>query len=88
MRQPVTQKKEEATAGELLGFIRKRFAVGDDRPLDARTPLFSEGIVDSIGLLEMISFIEERFRVTVHPSDLVLENFESVGAMCRFLDRQ
>jgi acyl carrier protein len=49
-------------------FVRERFriAVGT-RGLSAESPLFSTGVIDSFGLLELIAFLEDEYGVTIDP---------------------
>jgi len=46
---------------------------------DRDTPLFSSGIVDSFGVLELIAFLEEAFTIDLDPSQHELEEFDTVG---------
>jgi acyl carrier protein len=48
--------------------------------------LLANGVVDSLGLLKMIAWIEERFTVPIEDDDLDPDNFRSVGAIDRFVD--
>jgi len=51
--------------------------------------IFDEGILDSMGLLGLISFLKENFNIQVSDKDLTEENFESVKAITNFvLQRQ
>ena len=43
--------------------------------------LIQEGIIDSLGIFLMISFIEQEFGVKIGPPEVVLENFETVNAI-------
>jgi len=52
------------------------------------TLLFEEGIFDSMGLLHLISFLEEEFCINVADSELDSANFGSVAAIASFLDRK
>jgi acyl carrier protein len=54
-------------------------------PLSNETPLLEEGILDSLGLLQLVVFLEERFGIPVDETDLVPENFASVGTICAYL---
>ena len=49
-------------------FVHQRFrlAVGSQR-LSAESPLFSSGVIDSFGLLELIAFLEDAYGVTIDP---------------------
>ena len=52
------------------------------------TLLFEEGIFDSMGLLHLISFLEEEFSINVADSELDGSNFGSIVAIATFLERK
>ena len=54
-------------------------------PLANDTPLLESGILDSLGLLRIVVFVEERFGITMGDEDLLPENFASVDAICAYL---
>jgi acyl carrier protein len=54
-------------------------------PLANETPLLDSGILDSLGLLRLVVFLEERFEITMGDADLLPENFASVNAICAYL---
>jgi acyl carrier protein len=54
-------------------------------PLGNTTSLLETGILDSLGLLRLVVFIQERFGIMVDDVDLVPENFDSVDAICAYL---
>ena len=54
-------------------------------PLSNETPLLETGILDSLGLLRLVVFLEERFAITMDDVDLMPENFVSVNAVCAYL---
>ena len=56
--------------------------IGDD------TLLFDEGIFDSMGLLNLISYMEENFNIKVADSELDEANFGSINAISSFLKRK
>ena len=49
------------------------------------TDIFEEGIIDSIGLLSLISFLEESFSVDVNPEDVTPMNFTSPRDISKFI---
>jgi acyl carrier protein len=63
----------------IAGFISTRFraAIGT-KSVDGDTPLFSSGIVDSFGVLELIAFLEEQFGVDIDPARYELSQFDTV----------
>jgi acyl carrier protein len=54
-------------------------------PLSNDTPLLDSGILDSLSLLRLVVFLEERFETTMGDADLLPENFASVNAICAYL---
>ncbi len=54
-------------------------------PLANTTSLLETGVLDSLSLLRLVVFIQERFGITVDDVDLVPENFDTVDAICAYL---
>ena len=54
-------------------------------PLTNETSLLDSGILDSLSLLRLVVFLEERFEITMGDADLLPENFASVNAICACL---
>jgi acyl carrier protein len=50
--------------------------------------IFAEGIFDSMGFVLLINFIEETFHFKAKDSELLEDNFESIDAMSRFVERK
>ena len=47
-----------------------------------------EGIVDSVGVLELVLFVEQTFGVDVHDQDITPDNFDSVSRLANYIRRQ
>jgi acyl carrier protein len=54
-------------------------------PLANDASLMDSGILDSLSLLRLVVFLEERFGITVGDADLLPDNFSSVNAICAYL---
>ena len=54
-------------------------------PLGNQTPLLETGILDSLSLLRLMVFLQERFGIVVDDLDLVPEHFASVDTICAYL---
>jgi len=66
-------------------FIVDNFLFGDGKKLSADTPLFEKGIIDSTGVIELVAFIEDNFRIVVNDDELIQNNFSSLNAIDKFL---
>lgn len=69
----------------IMNFIVENFLFGDNSQLKTDTPLFEKGIIDSTGVLELVSFIEEKYNITFQDDELVQDNFSSISAIEKFL---
>ena len=59
----------------------------DDETLSSDEPLLGSGIVDSLGIMRLVSFIEEEFGVEVPEEELVPEHFQTVNRLTAFVER-
>ena len=73
---------------EIRQFIADRFLFGDDNKLDSDASLLEAGIIDSTGILELISHLEEHYGVKVNDDELVPENLDTIASICVFLDKK
>jgi acyl carrier protein len=71
---------------EIRLYIVNTFLFGDGARLSDDTPLLETHIVDSTGVLEIVSFLEERFGIRVHDQELVPENLNTINNIARFLE--
>jgi acyl carrier protein len=71
------------THDDLIAFIRDGLNI--DTPIDAETELFSTGLLDSVSMVSLIGYIEEKVRITVQPGDVTLENFDSVQRIADYV---
>jgi acyl carrier protein len=71
----------------LAEFVRNELLHGRKVALTGDTDLLSAGIVDSLGILRLVAFMEERFGVRVPDEDVVFENFQSIQSMASYVSR-
>lgn len=51
------------------------------------TPLLEAGVLDSIGLVRLVQFIEERFGISIPDADMGAELFESPASVAAYVAR-
>ena len=56
--------------------------------LDDDDSFLEKGIIDSTGILELVSFIENEFKIEVKDEDLVPDNFDSVSRLTSYITRR
>jgi acyl carrier protein len=69
-------------------FIVENFLFGDDNGLKNDTSFLDEGIIDSTGILELVSFLEEEFSISVEDEELIPENLDSIMNVVAYLERK
>ncbi len=73
----------------LRAFVVENFLFGQPDPsMTDDAPLVENGTLNSTGVLELVAFIEEEFGIEVDDTELLQENFGTIGAMTRFVSRK
>jgi acyl carrier protein len=70
---------------DVQNFIKQNFYAAQKLDIAPDDSLLDNGIIDSTGVLELVSFLEGRYNVTVDDSEMVPENLDSIAAIVRFL---
>ena len=73
---------------EIRKFIAEKFLFGEDNNLPSDASLLEAGIIDSTGVLELISYLEEQFKIKVDDDELVPENLDTIAGVCKFLSKK
>lgn len=69
---------------ELVAFIDRDVSTGHD-PVRADTDLVMTGLVDSLGVVLIVEWLEERLGIRIDPADVVIEHFDAVDSMVDYL---
>jgi acyl carrier protein len=67
-------------------FIRDNFYLPDDIELTHDTSLPDQGIVDSTGMLEIISFLERTFAIQVPDDEILPDNFDTIERIAAYVE--
>jgi acyl carrier protein len=74
---------------EVRSFIIENFLFGDDAyPLEDSLSLIENDLIDSTGILELVSFLEERFGVALSDAEIVPDNLDSLDRIAAFVTRK
>ncbi|MGA1440903.1 MAG: acyl carrier protein [Ilumatobacteraceae bacterium] len=90
MTDPTTTPPIDRTsmfADRLVRFIADEVATAPD-PIEVGTDLVMTGLVDSLGVVLIVEWIERQLGIRIDPADVVIEHFESVAAMVAYLSRR
>lgn len=69
-------------------YVVENFMFGDDDGLEEFTSFQESGIIDSTGILELVNFLEEQFRIAIADEELIPQNLDSIQKVVSFLDQK
>ena len=80
---------QDSLRKELREFIVETFLFGDESETFTDNDSFMQkGIIDSTGVLELTSFLEEKYRVKVEDEELIPANLDSIDNLIGFIGRK
>ena len=75
----------QAVVQQIAAFVKDQFNVREPSQIDQNMELFREGIVDSMGVLTLMRFLEQTFQIQIEPREMLVENFATIAAMREFV---
>ena len=70
----------------IKSFILNEYLPGEDPgALTDTTPLMTTGILDSIAVLKVVTFLENQFGITIEPHEAVVDNLNTLSDIERFV---
>jgi acyl carrier protein len=70
----------------LIEMIQTEITYGE--PVEPDADLLLTGLVDSIGVVRIVTWMEDHLDIEIDPVDVVLENFQTVELMVAFAQRR
>ena len=76
----------DTIAREIKEFVVNNFLFGQEGAgLTYDQSFLESGIIDSTGVLELVSFLEQQYKITVADRELLPENLDSIENVTRFV---
>lgn len=75
------------TKSDIFNFLKTQFAI-EEKDVDENTGLFSEGLLDSFSIVDLVVFIENTSGVKMQPTDVNLDNLDSVAKILNFISKE
>ncbi len=69
-------------------FILDELLIGSKAKLGYDESLIDSGIVDSLGLLRLMAFVEKEFNVAIEDDEVIGENFQTINVMKALIERK
>ena len=74
---------------DLRRFVIDNFPFGQaGEGLSNDDSFLDQGIIDSTGVLELVTFLEETYDIKVEDEELIPDNLDSINRLVRFLERK
>ena len=78
-----------AVATSVRQFIADSFNYrGDTESLGESVSLLESGLIDSMGVLELVTFLESEFPITIADDEMLPTNLDTIGAIVAFIQRK
>jgi acyl carrier protein len=72
----------------LTRFLTDEILTGTATILEPDDDLLTSGLLDSLGVMQLVWFIEREFEVQVPPEDVTIDHFESIDAISEYIERR
>lgn len=72
---------------DIIKFITTEVSLDPEYPVGGSTDLLLTGLVDSLGVIDIVGWIEDKHGIMIDPADITLENFQTVDQMVGFVQR-
>jgi acyl carrier protein len=74
---------------QIKDYIARNLLFSDNGyPYSDDVSFLDEGIVDSVGVMELVAFVEDNFHISVEDLDITPENFDSVSKIATYVRRK
>ena len=83
-----SQSECHSAEHELTEFVVDNFLFGCSTALAGDDSFLEKGIIDSTGILELVTFVEDRYRITIEDRELLPDNLDSVNRLAAFIRRK
>jgi acyl carrier protein len=72
---------------ELRQYVARQMLEGQDDGLDEATPLLELGVLDSVSLVSLVAFVEQRFDIHIPGGELGPHNFKDLRSITALIER-
>ena len=72
--------------GNIKDYILEEFVPDGDIDVEDGTNLLEEEVVDSLGIFTLVSFIENKFNVSIDAEEVNLDNFETLSSITKLVE--
>lgn len=81
-----SEHQVEASGRVIAEYINTEIIGANGRDVGLDDELLLDGHIDSLGIVRLVSFLEERFEKPVPPDQVTIENFRTVATIARYVE--
>ena len=76
----------DSNEARIREFVMKTFPLARKNGIKADEKWLETGMMDSLGILDLVQFLEKEFAIHVSDDELLPENFESLNSVVSFVN--
>ena len=73
---------------DIYNFIVDNFLYGKPNGLSREESLLGRGVIDSTGVLELVTFVQDHFGISIEDDEVIPNNLDSVANLVNFVSRK
>jgi acyl carrier protein len=73
---------------DIRSFVIDTFLFGEDDGLKDDSSFLEEGIVDSTGIMQLVSYLQEQYLVSIEDEELIPDNLDSIQRVTTFIEEK
>jgi acyl carrier protein len=73
------------SSDDIVDFLAKSLRI-DTTDVNCDTKLFTDGILDSVAMVDLVMFLEQKSGARIEPTDITLDNLDSINNILTFLE--
>jgi len=73
---------------EIHNFVVENFLFGKADGLGCDESLLGKGVIDSTGVLELVTFLQEHFAITVEDEEVIPDNLDSIKSLVAYVTKK
>lgn len=73
---------------DIRGFIVENFLFGEEGGLEDDSSFIEQGIVDSTGIMQLVSYLQEQYRIAIEDEELIPDNLDSIKKVAAFIEEK
>ncbi len=73
---------------ELKDYLMQLAVDAERESIEPDDDLIGQGVIDSVGLIKLVEYVERQFGIKLDDEEIVPENFQSLRCLSRFVRRK